>query len=85
MDKEQINISFILLSWARAYRDLQQNSDIQEEFKQNLEKLDEYLAKHNINNIVIINKSEDYYTLSYTQDGQTRIKQFTTEEVEKHI
>lgn len=85
MDKERSNINFALLSWVRTYKDLNQTSDKKEEFIKYLEKLEEHLKTYNIDNIEVINKSKDYYTISYIKDGQPKVKQFLTTEVEKLI
>jgi len=85
MEDKSKTLERALLSWARLKHNLSTYSKDNLSQESDLEKLEEFIYNHKIQDLAIINKSPDYYTLKYLIEGQTKIKQFLTSDIESHI
>jgi len=85
MFKSKEDLDIALLSWARLNNRLSTDSTNRDSILSDLEKLESYLSHNDLKDIRILNKSADYYTLSFLLDGESRIKQLLTEDVEGQL
>ena len=74
-----------LLNWVRGYYSMNKDKSQKETHRKVFVVLEEFLRERGITDLRIIHQSNEYYTLSFKKDEEHRIKQYTTEEVEKHL
>ena len=78
-------IKVALLNWIRGYYAMNKDKSQAEMNQKMMEILEEFLRERAITDMRIIHQSNEYYTLSFKVDGDHKIKQYPTEEVEKHL
>ena len=78
-------IKVALLNWVRGYYATNKDKSQVEMNEKTMKVLEEFLIERGIIDLRIIHQSNEYYTLSFKLYGEHRIKQYTTEEVEKHL
>ena len=83
MDDSLVKVA--LLNWIRGYYGISKDKSQVKNIDKTLESLKESLERYSITDLRLIHQSKEYYTLSFKMDGIPRVKQFTTEEVEKHL
>ena len=78
-------VRIALLNWVRGYYTMNKDKSQQEAHRKMFVVLEEFLKERDIVDLRIIHQSNEYYTLSFKKDGEHRIKQYSSEEVEKHL
>lgn len=84
IDEDSV-VQIALLSWARGHYTLSRDNNQKEAMTKMFKILEDYLLGSGISDLALINKTDDYYTISYTKNNLTRIIKFLVEDVEKYL
>ncbi len=81
MNKLSEKISEVVFDWTKIIKKLETSSANQDDLKTSLKIREQYLLSLDVTNIELFHKSSEYYSVKFSYEGKSHIKQFRTDEL----